>query len=80
MSTTTRLRVGDRVLEVTVLAEGDALRASVDGRALEARRLPAPAPSYAAAGTVVHEIALAIDGATHHAVVATSRERVQKRQ
>jgi 3-methylcrotonyl-CoA carboxylase alpha subunit len=76
VSTTTRLRARDGVLEVTVHAEGDAVRATVDGRPLEARRLPAPAPPYATAGAVVHEIALAIDGRTHHAVVATSRERV----
>jgi 3-methylcrotonyl-CoA carboxylase alpha subunit len=76
VSTTTRLRTRDRVLEVTVLAEGDAVRATVDGRPLEARRLPAPSPPYAAGGAVVHEIALAVDGRTLHAVVATSRERV----
>lgn len=76
MSTTTRLRAGDRVLEVTVLAEGDAVRASVDGRPIEARRLPVPTPPFATAGAVVHEVALAIDGRTCHAVVATSRDRV----
>lgn len=76
MNTTLQLRHGEDALAVTLATEGDRVRATIGERVLDATRLPAPAPPYAAAGAVVHEVAFALDGRVHRAVVARLRDRV----
>jgi biotin carboxyl carrier protein len=75
VSATARLRLGERVIEVTAQQDGALLRASIDGRPLEAERLSPAMPPYAVAGAIVHEVAFVADGRTHRAFVAKTRER-----
>ena len=73
---TLELRHGDRALEVTLDTDGDHVRATVGEHVLHVERLPAPAPPYATAGAVVHDIAFVVDGQVRRAVVARLRDRV----
>jgi biotin carboxyl carrier protein len=70
-----RLRLGSRVVHVTLAHEGDGWTATADGQTHRVRCLAA-GPAAAAGAATVEELALEIDGAPCRALVARTRDRV----
>lgn len=70
------LRAGTRTLTVRLVADGDGLRAAIDGEMHALRAAPVGPPALAAGGTTVEELALEVDGRPHRALVARGHDRV----
>jgi acetyl/propionyl-CoA carboxylase alpha subunit len=66
------LRLGTRTVRVSLVPEGDAFAASVDGAAHRVARLPG-GPT---AGAMAEELALEVDGRPERALVARERDRI----